>query len=118
MRRPSLRLRTRSARPRRRTTPWPTSPRSPAPCRRPTARPAFRQGNGGGLRVPAALVLIIAPVLAVAMFAGGVFVERAGVLGAPASDAPAPSSSPNADSQTELALIEQAWNDIQANYVD
>ena len=93
---------------------------APSPEGPPAAPPAVRQGRSGGLRVPAVLVLVIAPVLAVAMFAGGVFVERTGVLGAPAaaSQAPAPSGSPAADSATELALIEQAWNDLQDNYVD
>jgi carboxyl-terminal processing protease len=92
---------------------------APAADGPPAAPPVVRHGSAGP-RVPAALVLVIAPVLAVAMFAGGVFVERTGVLGAPASEAPPPtgSSAPSADAQTELALIEQAWNDIQDNYVD
>jgi carboxyl-terminal processing protease len=60
---------------------------------------------------------VLAPVLAVAMFAGGVFMERTGVLGAPAST-PAASGAPSADADKELALIDQAWNDLQGNYVD
>jgi carboxyl-terminal processing protease len=84
----------------------------------PAAPPAVRPGTSGGPRVPAALVLVLAPVLAVAMFAGGVFVERTGALGAPADSPAPPSGAPSAGSQTELALIEQAWNDIQDNYVD
>ncbi len=83
----------------------------------PVAPVAARRGGHGGARVPAALVLVLAPVLAVAMFAGGVFVERTGVLGAP-SASPVASSAPSANAATELALIDQAWTAIQDNYVD
>jgi carboxyl-terminal processing protease len=82
------------------------------------AAPAVRDNGGyGGSRVPAALVLVLAPVLAVAMFAGGVFLERSGALGAPAAS-PAATGAPTAEAAKELALIDQAWNDIQDNYVD
>ena len=86
----------------------------------PPAAPVARKGGHGGPRVPAVLVLLLAPVLAVAMFAGGVFIERSGALGISPADSPAPTASgaPSADAQTELALIDQAWNDIQDNYVD
>jgi carboxyl-terminal processing protease len=93
---------------------------APAPAL-PPAAPAPRAGGNGGPRVPAALVLVLAPILAIAMFAGGVFVERTGALsssGAPAAESPAASGAPAADQSQELALINEAWNAIQNNYVD
>ncbi|MEI7743727.1 MAG: PDZ domain-containing protein, partial [Chloroflexota bacterium] len=65
---------------------------------------------------------VLAPVLALVMFAGGVFVERTAngggtaVLPAPTATA-GPSAGPVTPDQ-ELALVEQAWHDIQDNYVD
>jgi carboxyl-terminal processing protease len=87
-----------------------------APVPAPVA-PVTRSGGYGGPRVPAALLLVLAPVLAVAMFAGGVFVERSGALGAPVAT-PAPTGAPSADADKELGLIDEAWKDIQGNYVD
>ena len=92
--------------------PAPTEPVA-APIAAPVARPVPNQG--AGRRVPAALVLVLAPVLAVVVFAGGVFAERTGVLGAPvavATATPAPGSDAN------LALIDEAWRTIHDNYVD
>jgi carboxyl-terminal processing protease len=75
--------------------------------------------------VPKILVAVLAPVLAVVMFAGGLAVGQSGAIGpgvgmpgtgAGASGAPAPSSSLTPDQ--ELALVDQAWHDIQSNYVD
>jgi carboxyl-terminal processing protease len=101
-------------------TPEPGPAAAPEAPPTPPAAPVARKGGHGGPRVPAVLVLVLAPVLAVAMFAGGVFIERSGALGFAPSDSPAPTASgaPSADSQTELALIDQAWNDLQDNYVD
>jgi carboxyl-terminal processing protease len=71
------------------------------------------------------IVAVLAPVLAVVMFAGGLVLGQSGAVGpatgagqpAPgASGAAIPSSSPTPDQA--LALIEQAWHDIQNNYVD
>jgi carboxyl-terminal processing protease len=85
-----------------------------------------RSSTGG---VPRALVAILAPVLAVVMFAGGLAVGRTasdpgtvnpggpgGSGGSGALASPGASGSPTPDQ--ELALIEQAWTDIQQNYVD
>src|SRR3954454_21694587 len=85
----------------------------------PTAQtaPVARSGGYGAPRVPAALLLVLAPVLAVAMFAGGVFVERSRALRAPPAT-PAPTGAPSADADKELGLIDEAWKDIQGNYVD
>jgi carboxyl-terminal processing protease len=98
--------------------PVPTAPLEPPPP--PQAVP--RSSTGG---VPRALVAILAPVLAVVMFAGGLAVGRTagpGVVnpggpgGSGALASPGASGKPTPDQ--ELALIEQAWGDIQQNYVD
>lgn len=73
--------------------------------------------------VPKFLVAVLAPLLAIVMFAGGVAVGQS-VGGPSASDqgfaqssgAPGPSASLTPDQ--ELALIDQAWHLIQDNYVD
>jgi carboxyl-terminal processing protease len=91
--------------------PVPTEPVAP-PVGAPAARPTHSREPR---RVPAALVLVLAPVLAVVLFAGGVFAERTGVLGAPPV-APAASAAPGASA--DLALIDEAWRTIQDNYVD
>ncbi len=71
------------------------------------------------------LVAVLAPVFAVVMFAGGLALGQSGAIspatgaGQPApgaSTAAIPSGSPTPDQA--LALIEQAWHDIQDNYVD
>jgi len=73
--------------------------------------------------VPAILVAFLAPVLAIVMFAGGLAVGQSGAVGPASGRAPAsspgaasPSGSPTPDQA--LALIDQAWHDIQDNYVD
>ena len=73
-------------------TPEPGPASAPEAPPTPPAAPVARKGGHGGPRVPAVLVLVLAPVLAVAMFAGGVFIERSGALGAPV-DSPAPAAS-------------------------
>ncbi len=61
--------------------------------------------------------MVLAPVLAAVMFAGGVFAERSGALG-PAT-VPAATAGPAASGPTaELDLVEEAWKTIQDNYVD
>ena len=83
----------------------------PSPSPTPRAQPA---PSGG---VPRALVAILAPVLAVVMFAGGLAVGRSGPATGDAG--PTPTAFPSsAGADAELALIEQAWHDIQDNYVD
>jgi carboxyl-terminal processing protease len=85
----------------------------------PPPPPRLRAASAGG--VPRILVAVLAPVLAVVMFAGGLAVGQASTSGAiqggpGASGAATPSSSPTPDQA--LALVEQAWHDIQDNYVD
>lgn len=89
----------------------------PAPPRLPS------HGTGGG--VPKILVAVLAPVLAIVMFAGGLALGQSGSVGPatgagqPSASSPgtaSPSGSPTPDQA--LALIDQAWQDIQNNYVD
>ena len=87
----------------------------------PPPPPPLRPLAAGG--VPRILVAVLAPVLAIVMFAGGLAVGQAGSAGpgAPvatpaASAAAGPSGSPTPDQA--LTLVEQAWKDIQGNYVD
>ncbi|MFN8630531.1 MAG: S41 family peptidase [Chloroflexota bacterium] len=90
-----------------------------APPPPPRLKPA---GTGGG--IPKVLVAVLAPVLAIVMFAGGLAVGQSGAAnpgpgpGATpgASAAAVPSGSPTPDEA--LSLVEQAWRDIQDNYVD
>ena len=95
----------------------PVEPVAPLVAAPPPAPTAPRSTGYGSRRVPAALVLVLAPVLAVVTFAGGAFVERAGVLGGPAIEQPSGAPA-GAGSSDELALIEQAWTTIHGNYVD
>jgi carboxyl-terminal processing protease len=75
--------------------------------------------------VPKILVAVLAPVLAIVMFAGGLSLGQSGTVGPgtgtgqPSASSPGaagPSGSPTPDQA--LALIDQAWHDIQNNYVD
>jgi carboxyl-terminal processing protease len=66
--------------------------------------------------VPGALVLVLAPVLAVVMFAGGVFAERSGALGGVAI-LPVATAAP-AGPDAQLDLVEEAWGIVHDNYVD
>lgn len=94
---------------------------TPAPAAPPPPPPPGRRGRSG---VPAILVAVLAPVLAVVMFASGLAVGQAGTGPRPgpgqpspgASFAPVPSQSPTPDQA--LSLVEQAWGLIQDNYVD
>jgi carboxyl-terminal processing protease len=97
----------------------PVRPDRDAPPPPPRLKPA---GAGG---VPRILVAVLAPVLAIVMFASGLAVGAGAAVspgagaGQPTADtsgSPAPSGSPTPDQA--LALIEQAWHDIQDNYVD
>jgi len=91
------------------------APEPPAP---PTATttpigsnpPAFARSGG----VSRGLIAVLAPVLALVIFSGGVFFGRANL----ASDAAAATSAPAAGADANLALIEEAWRAIQDNYVD
>jgi carboxyl-terminal processing protease len=94
----------------------PTLPPLPPPPPVPSRPPA------GG--VPRALVAILAPVLAVVMFAGGMAVGRTATgpapdaQGTPAAGLASPGASGTPTAEQELALINQAWKDLQDNYVD
>lgn len=86
----------------------------------PPPPPAIKATRGGG--VPKLLVGVLAPVLAVVMFAGGLAVGRseAGASGTAstnpiASTTPQITGSPTPDQA--LSLVDQAWRDIQDNYV-
>lgn len=59
------------------------------------------------------VVLVLAPVLAVVMFAGGVGASRSGLFGETGGQA-GPAASPAAN----LDLVEEAWRTIHENYVD
>ncbi len=83
----------------------------------PAVEKVRRSGGFGGGRVPGALVLVLAPVLAVVMFAGGVFAERTGALG-PGQVAAATASPTASGSTAGLPLVNEAWKTIQDNYVD
>lgn len=90
----------------------PQLPPPPPPSRRASPRSVSR-----------ILVAVLAPVLAVVMFAGGLVVGQSTASGAgsggggpTASAGAVPSGSPTPDQA--LALVEQAWRDIQDNYVD
>ncbi len=88
----------------------------------PPPPPRLQPAAGGG--VPKILVAVLAPILAIVMFAGGLAVGNSGALtlapGGPStassSGGPGPSASLTPDQ--ELALVDQAWHDIQDNYVD
>jgi carboxyl-terminal processing protease len=79
--------------------------------------PGLRSQPASSGGVPRALVAILAPVLAVVMFAGGLAVGRSGPAAeaGPTATATVPTAS---GADAGLALIEQAWHDIQDNYVD
>ena len=103
--------------------PWaasPVSPVSPAtPPPAPVLVPVKRSGGFGGGKVPGALVLVLAPVLAIVMFAGGVFMERSGALGT--ASRPVATAGPTASGEggtADLDLGNEAWSTIQDNYVD
>jgi carboxyl-terminal processing protease len=65
-----------------------------------------------------AVALVLAPVLAIAIFAGGIVVGRAGVTTAGGTIAAVSPSFDASDPNAELKLIEEAWKDIQDHYVD
>jgi carboxyl-terminal processing protease len=101
--------------------PAPAAGPAPSDGSAPPPPPRLKSAAVGG--VPKILVGVLAPVLAIVMFAGGLAVGHSGgSIGLTpqatpgASDAPAPSGSLTPDQG--LALVEQAWNDIQGNYVD
>ena len=97
---------------------------SPSPWAAPAPPPPPRVAPAAGSGVPKILVAVLAPVLAVVMFAGGLALGQSGAVGPTAGGQPGPAGSGVAvpsDSPTPdqaLSLIEQAWHDIQDNYVD
>ncbi len=79
----------------------------------PPPPPAVRRGSRGRRL----LVGIMAPVLAVSLFGGGLAIGHA--TSTPVSGEPGTSASiSNQGASSELDLIEQAWNTIQDHYVD
>ena len=97
-----------------------TTAHSPEPPSAPATQPVLPSPvppspGYGSRRVPIALVAVLAPVLAVVVFAGGVFAERTGALG---TTAVTPTATPAPGEDNELALIEEAWRTIHDNYVD
>lgn len=88
----------------------------------PPPPPRLSPAAAGG--VPKFLVAVLAPLLAIIMFAGGVAVGQS-VATAPSGPGPdvaqssgAPGASASLTPDQELALIDQAWHLIQNNYVD
>ena len=91
----------------------PEPPAPPAAVTPPTATNPPVSTRGGG--VSRGLIAVLAPVLAIVVFSGGVFFGRANL----APDGAAATSSPAAGgADANLALIEEAWRAIQDNYVD
>jgi len=95
----------------------------PAEGNGPPPPPKLRGSAPGG--VPKILVAVLAPVLAIVMFAGGLAVGQAGQGGTGSltpqatpgvASSPAPSGSVTPDQG--LALVDEAWKAIQDNYVD
>ena len=87
---------------------------APAPATPPPPPPPAGPPSRGGM-AKRWLAVILVPVLAVGLFYGGAVADRAGLLGAAQAVATTPAPS---GASADLALIEQAWNDIQDNYVD
>ena len=101
----------------------PAPPAAPQPPTEPPAPPAAPQPVAYGIPpaghrssgVSRGLIAVLAPVLAVVVFSTGVFFGRANV----APDGTAATASPAIPGvDANLALIEEAWRDIQDNYVD
>ncbi|MHB8893252.1 MAG: hypothetical protein ACYC65_14550, partial [Candidatus Limnocylindrales bacterium] len=98
---------------------WSPPPAAPVPLAPPAdvpqplvpTPPASARGGG----VSRGLIAVLAPVLAIVVFAAGVFFGRADLapVGVGATSSPAASGG-----DANLALIEEAWRDIQGNYVD
>jgi carboxyl-terminal processing protease len=82
----------------------------------PAPEPRRPSGGFGGGRVPGALVAILAPVLAVVMFATGVLAERTGVLGG--ETVPGITAGPAGSPAVGTGLVDEAWRVIHDNYVD
>jgi carboxyl-terminal processing protease len=92
------------------------APVSPGQEAAPSSGPAPSSGSKG---LGKAIALVLAPVLAISLFAGGVVVGRSGaVASTEGTIATVSPSFATGDAGAELALIEEAWNDIQDHYVD
>jgi carboxyl-terminal processing protease len=72
-------------------------------------------GGFGGRRVPGAIVAILAPVLAVVFFAGGILADRTAMLGAAAAG---PVATPTGSPAAGTGLVDEAWRVIHDKYVD
>ena len=68
--------------------------------------------------VPRGLVAILAPVLAIVMFTAGLATGQAIPPARPAAPSVAAGSPYPSDADAQLALIVQAWHELQDNYVD
>lgn len=91
----------------------PDPPAPPAAVASPMAANPPASARSGG--VSRGLIAVLAPVLAIVVFSGGVFFGRANI----ALDTAAATSAPAAaGADANLALIEEAWRAIQDNYVD
>lgn len=97
--------------------PLPAQPASLDPPSAPQSV-ATERATSPGRRFPGALVMVLAPVLAIAMFAGGVLAERSGVLAGQALPAAAAASPVATGPDARLDLVEEAWRTIHENYVD
>jgi carboxyl-terminal processing protease len=89
-----------------------TQPLTPPPAPVPVRPSGF-----GGARVPLSVLLVLAPVLAVVMFAAGAFAAGTGSLGGGPLQAttatPRPSGTP-----ADVGLVNEAWKVIHEQYVD
>lgn len=90
----------------------PATPSPDAPPPPPWSTLPSSSRNGG---VSRGLIAVLAPVLAVVVFAGGVFFGRANLTPDGAAASPSPAAS---GADANLALIEEAWRAIGDNYVD
>lgn len=93
-------------------------PTDPRPMGPPPAPVPVRPAGFGGPRVPAVLVAILGPVLAIVIFAAGV---AAGGPGGPLATGPleAGTTTPRpSGAPVDLGLVDEAWRVIHDNYVD
>jgi len=91
---------------------------APQPLTPPPAPTPPRRSGFGGPRVPAAVLLVLAPVLAIVMFAAGMAAgSSGGPLGGGPLEAGTATARPSAG-PADLSLVDEAWNVIHDNYVD
>jgi carboxyl-terminal processing protease len=97
------------------TTAWAADPQPLAP---PPAPVPARPSGFGGPRVPAALVAILAPVLAIVMFAGGMAAGSSGPLPVNGPLEAGTATARPSGAPADLGLVDEAWRVIHDNYVD